>query len=305
VISGHDIPIIYNYPFQLLEEEILTCIFNKLKVGPRKIPLLATWKKLVDGIEHPKETITIGIGGKYTQLGDAYVSITKALTHAGASLRIKVTTTFIETTSLNVNLIQQHLEKCDGIIIPGGFGQRGIEGKIKLVTRIRENPIPFLGICLGFQCAVIEYARNVCGMESANSTEFNPDTPFPIIDLLPSQKKVYRKGGSMRLGAYPVKIKENTLAHKIYTKNLVQERFRHRYEVNPDYVSRLENEGFLFSGKSQDNSVVHIGELPTHPFFLGTQYHPEFLSRFESPSSVFKAFVEASLIYKKRKNKED
>ena len=301
VISGHDVPIIYNYPFQLLEEEILTCIFNKLQVGPRKVPLLENWKQLVDGIENPKDTITVGIGGKYTQLGDAYVSITKALTHAGASSGIRVKTSFLETTSLDADTIQHYLTNCDGVIIPGGFGQRGIEGKIKLITKIREGTIPFLGICLGFQCAVIEYARNVCGMENANSTEFQSDTPYPIIDLLPSQKNVYRKGGSMRLGAYPVKIKANTLAHRIYASDMVHERFRHRYEVNPSYVSQLETDGFVFSGESNDGSVVHIGELPTHPFFIGTQYHPEFSSRFESPSLVFKAFVNACFSYKEKK----
>lgn len=303
VISGHDIPIIYHYPFQLLKEEILTCIFNKLKVGPRKVPMLENWRKLVDGIENPKEEINIGIGGKYTQLGDAYVSITKALTHAGAFLRIKVTSTFIETTSLDTQALEKDLANCDGIIIPGGFGQRGIEGKIKVIEKFREEAVPFLGICLGLQCAIIEYARNVCGMEKANSTEFQADTPYPIIDLLPSQRKVYRKGGSMRLGSYPIKIKENTLAYKIYAKNTVQERFRHRYEVNPDYVSELEKGGFIFSGTSEDGSVVHIGELPNHPFFIGTQYHPEFLSRFENPSVIFKAFVEACVSYKERKNK--
>ncbi|MHA2039443.1 MAG: glutamine hydrolyzing CTP synthase [Promethearchaeota archaeon] len=303
VISGHDVPIIYYFPFQLLEEEILSSIFNKLKISPRKVPTLENWRKLVDGIENPKEEINIGIGGKYTQLGDAYVSIAKALTHARALLRIKITIVFIETTSLDRKLIQQELENCDGIIIPGGFGQRGIEGKIKLIKKIREDEIPFLGICLGLQCAIIEYARNICGMEKANSTEFQADTPYPIIDLLPSQKKVYRKGGSMRLGSYAVKIKENTLAHKIYAKNMVYERFRHRYEVNPDYISELEKGGFIFSGKSDYGSVVHIGELPNHPFFIGTQFHPEFLSRFENPSVIFKAFIEACATYKERKNK--
>ena len=240
---------------------------------------------------------------KYTQLGDAYISITKALTHAGASLRIKIKTIFIETTNLDKNSIKEEINQCDGIIIPGGFGQRGIEGKIELITKIRNLGLPFLGICLGLQCAIIEYARNVCGLKEANSTEFKSDTSYPVIDLLPTQRKVYRKGGTMRLGAYPVRIKENTLAHKIYNKKVIQERFRHRYEVNPNYISELENKGFIFSGTSDDGSVVHIGELSGHPFFIGTQYHPEFLSRFESPSEIFKSFVNASLEHKKRKLK--
>lgn len=301
VISGYDIPIIYNYPFQLLQEEILTSVFTKLKVGPRKVPTLENWKKLVDGIENPKGEINVGIGGKYTQLGDAYISITKALTHAGAYLQLKVNTIFIETTSLEEKSVEEDLKRCDGIIIPGGFGQRGIEGKIKLIKKIREESYPFLGICLGLQCAIIEYARNVCGMKDANSTEFKDNTPYPVIDLLPSQRKVYRKGGTMRLGSYPVKIKEGTLANRIYNKDIIQERFRHRYEVNPDYVSDLESNGFIFSGTSDDGSVVHIGELSNHPFFIGTQYHPEFLSRFENPSEIFKAFVQSCFEYKKRK----
>jgi len=210
VISGHDTPIVYKYPFQLLEEGILTSVFNRLHIGPKRVPTLEKWGKLVDGIENPKAELKIGIGGKYTRLEDAYVSIEKALTHSGAHLQLKIELRFIETTNLDEKEMEKHLENIDGVIIPGGFGDRGIEGKIRLVQKIRESKIPFLGICLGLQCAVIEYARNVCGLKEANSTEFNPITPHPVLDLLPSQKKVYRKGGTMRLGAYPVKIQENT-----------------------------------------------------------------------------------------------
>ncbi|MFW9904705.1 MAG: CTP synthase [Candidatus Thorarchaeota archaeon] len=301
VISGHDVPVIYEYPFQLLEEEILTSLFNKLQIGPKKLPTLSTWRNILEKMKNPIGELVIGIGGKYTALGDAYVSIIKALTHAGAHLGIEVNPVFIETTNISERDINHHIHSCDGIIIPGGFGYRGIEGKISLIKRLRENNIPFLGICLGLQCAIIEYARNICGLENANSTEFAPDTPHPVIDLLPSQRTVYRKGGTMRLGLYPVVISKGTRVHSIYAETEIKERFRHRYEINPKYVAQLTEKGFTFSGMSSDSSVVLIGELTDHTFFVGTQYHPEFLSRFEQPAPLFKAFVKNCWEYKKEK----
>lgn len=302
VISGHDTSLIYEYPFQLLEEGILNSVFNKLQIGPKSVLTLSTWKHLVDKIKNPIGEVTIGVGGKYTNLKDAYVSITKALTHAGAHIAVKINPIFIETSESKENL-DEKINLCDGIIVPGGFGYRGVEGKITLIKQIREESIPFLGICLGLQCAVIEFARNVCNLENANSTEFNPNTPHPVIDLLPSQRTVYRKGGTMRLGVYPVLISEGTLAHTIYGKNNIKERFRHRYEINPNYTSELLAKGFEFSGMSTDGSVVHIGELKNHQFFIGTQFHPEFSSRFEKPNPLFLALVENSLEYKKKKEK--
>ncbi|MCK5346242.1 MAG: CTP synthase, partial [Candidatus Heimdallarchaeota archaeon] len=259
------------------------------------------WQTLVENMKEPKNEVTIGIGGKYTDLKDAYVSITKAITHASAHLGVNVITRFIETTELDEEAIISQLPSYDGVIIPGGFGQRGISGKIALIEKIREQTIPFLGICLGLQCAVIEYARNECGLKNANSTEFDSKTPYPVIDLLPTQQKVYRKGGTMRLGGYLVKIKENTLAHSIYQEKNIRERFRHRYEVNPDYIPKLKAQGMIFSGTSIDNEVVHIIELPNHPFFIGTQFHPEFLSRFEEPSNLFTAFIQACVVRKSQK----
>ncbi|MFX0050524.1 MAG: glutamine hydrolyzing CTP synthase [Candidatus Hodarchaeota archaeon] len=292
VISGHNVNVIYEYPFQLLEEEILSSVFTKLQIGPRKVPTLEVWKKLIDNLNNPKGEVIIGIGGKYTQLGDAYVSITKALTHSSALLGVKVNPVFIETSNLAEDDIQPNISHCDGIIIPGGFGTRGVEGKIALIKYVREKNIPFLGLCLGLQCAIIEFARNICNLKEANSTEFNDSTPHPVIILLPSQRDVYRKGGTMRLGAYPIILSEGSKAYKIYGKKEVSERFRHRYEVNPEYMATLESNGFLFSGLSADGSVVHVGELEDHPFFIGTQYHPEFLSRFEKPSPLFTSFIE-------------
>ncbi|WP_455143398.1 glutamine hydrolyzing CTP synthase [Candidatus Hodarchaeum mangrovi] len=300
VISGHDIPVTYNYPFLLIEENILNSVSQKLNLNIQKIPNLDKWKELVFSISYPTEKLRVGLGGKYTQLGDAYVSVTKALTHAGAHLGVGITPVLIETTDENNHEIIDELSRCDGLIIPGGFGLRGIEGKIRLIKETREKGIPFLGLCLGLQCAIIEFARNVCGLENANSTEFDLHTEYPVIDLLPSQKKVYRKGGTMRLGSYPVKIQEGTLAHQIYEQTIIHERFRHRYEINPDYLTQFESHGFVFSGKSADESVVHIGEYHNHPFFIGTQYHPEFLSRFENPSPIFLAFVRACQEYKRR-----
>jgi CTP synthase len=302
VISGHDVPVIYEYPFQLLEEGILTSVFNKLKIGPKKIPDLSIWRNLLEKINNPTGEINIGIGGKYTALVDAYVSISKALTHAGAHLGIKVNSIFIETTSIESESMTKNIKSVNGVIVPGGFGDRGIEGKIDLIRKIREHKIPFLGICLGLQCAVIEFARNICDLKKANSTEFDPDTPNPVVVLLPSQQKVYRKGGTMRLGSYPIKINEGTLAHKIYGKREVIERFRHRYEINPAYIPELLSNGFNFSGMSLDDSVVHIGELKNHKFFIGTQFHPEFLSRFEHPAPTFLALVRASYDFHRQNN---
>ncbi|UCE15185.1 MAG: CTP synthase [Candidatus Heimdallarchaeota archaeon] len=304
VISGYDTPLIYEYPFQLLEEGILNSIFNKLKIGPKSVLTLSNWRQLVDKIKDPVGEVTIGVGGKYTNLKDAYVSITKALTHAGAHTSVNINSIFIETSE-SIEDLNEKINLCDGIIVPGGFGYRGVEGKIALIKQIREENIPFLGICLGLQCAVIEFARNVCSLGNANSTEFNPNTPHPVIDLLPSQRTVYRKGGTMRLGAYPVLISEGTLAYTVYGKNEIKERFRHRYEINPDYTSQLLTNGFEFSGLSTDGSVVHIGELKNHQFFIGTQFHPEFSSRFEQPNPLFVGFVQKSLEYKKEKKKKE
>ncbi|MFW9855215.1 MAG: glutamine hydrolyzing CTP synthase [Candidatus Thorarchaeota archaeon] len=301
VISGHDISLIYEYPFRLMEEEILTVIFNTLRMGPRRMPDLVTWRNLVENIKNPIHEVVVGIGGKYTALEDAYVSIIKALTHAGAKLGIKVNPIYIETTGIDRIVIQKSLSICDAVIIPGGFGVRGTEGKIALIQEVREKSIPFLGICLGLQCAVIEFSRNVVGLEKANSTEFNADTPHPVITLLPSQRDVYKKGGTMRLGTYPILIEPNTLARKIYDNEVVHERFRHRYEINPDYVGQIESRGFKFSGLSSDKSVIHIGEISTHPFFIGVQYHPEFLSRFENPHPLFVSLVEAANICKQQR----
>jgi len=295
VISGHYVDTIYEYPFQLLEEDILASVFRRLQVGPRKVPKLDLWQNLIYKLKNPSHEVTIGIGGKYTHLEDAYVSIKKALKHSSAHLGISVKSLFVETSDSNEEILTERIASCDGVIIPGGFGLRGIEGKITLIKYLREKNIPFLGLCLGLQCAIIEYARNVCGLKKANSTEFDERTPQPVIDLLPSQKKVYRKGGTMRLGAYTVILSEDTLAHKIYGRKEIKERFRHRYEVNPEYTKVLESGGFIFSGLSSDGSVVHIGELPSHQFFIGTQYHPEFMSRFEAPSPLFNHFLKNCL----------
>ncbi|PWI46901.1 CTP synthetase [Candidatus Heimdallarchaeota archaeon B3_Heim] len=293
VISGHNVSTIYKYPFQLLEEGILTCVFNTLHIGPKKVPTLQKWRELVDNLERPTGKLKIGIGGKYTDLGDAYVSITKALKHVSAHLGIQVESTFIETTDLDEKSIDIHIQNYDGFIIPGGFGHRGIEGKIKLIQKIRESSIPFLGICLGLQCAVIEFARNVCNLVNANSTEFSLNTEYPVVSLLPSQQSVYRKGGTMRLGGYPVKILADTLAYQVYQEEYVRERFRHRFEVTPKYLQILREKGMIFSGISPEEDVIHIIELIDHPFFIGTQFHPEYLSRFEQPSKIFQSFVEA------------
>ena len=234
----------------------------------------------------------MAIVGKYTALTDSYLSYTEALTHAGAELRTAVNILWIEAEDFSPDL----LEEVQGLIIPGGFGERGSEGKIRAIRYARERRLPFLGICFGFQLAVIEYARSVLGYREANSTELDPETPYPVIDLLPEQRKIKEKGATMRLGASPVLIEPGSLAWRLYGQEEVRERHRHRYEVNPDYIEELEAAGLKFSGRSPDGRM-EIGELPKreHPFFIASQFHPEFKSRPTKPHPLFLGFLRACL----------
>ena len=239
--------------------------------------------------------VRIGIVGKYTQLEDAYLSVIEALNHGGTHHGAKVDVRWIESEALSDDDNLEGLEDCDGILIPGGFGVRGIEGKIRAARYARENGIPYLGICLGMQIAVAEFARHVAGMDGANSTEFDPETPFPVVDLLPEQKEVRDMGGTMRLGADPVKLHEDTRVREIYGEAVIYERHRHRYEVNNHLRKRLENQGLVCSGTSPDDRLVEVVELPDHPFFVASQYHPEFKSRPLRPQPLFRDFVGAAL----------
>jgi CTP synthase len=256
----------------------------------------AQWCDFTDKIGAAKYQITIGITGKYTTVRDSYASIINALEHAGIALRCDVKIKWIETTGITDETAAGHLNNVDGIIVPGGFGTRGAEGKIACIKYARENNLPYLGLCFGFQMAVIEFARNVCGLKKANTTEIEPDCPEPVIDILPEQKKIEGLGGNMRLGGRDIELKPRTLAHKLFGKtNSVRMRFRHRYEVDPRYIEPLEKAGLVFSGKAPNQPIRQILEIPSHPFFMGTQAHPCLTSRPLSPQPMFVGLVAASM----------
>ncbi len=299
VIEARDARTIYEVPLNLEKEGLGDLVTKKLNL-PKRIPDLQDWRAFVDRVINPMNEITIGIVGKYVELKDAYLSIVEALIHAGAKNDTKVNINWISAERLEssdyVEVLDREREnnKLDGILVPGGFGERGVEGKINAIRYARENNIPFLGICMGLQCAVIEFARNVCKLEDANSTEFNPNTKHPVIDLLPEQKNIKNKGGTMRLGSYKAILKEGTLVYNLYKKKEVYERHRHRYEVNPKYHEILEKNGLIISGTSPDGKLVEFIELK-HKYFVATQAHPEFKSRPNKPHPLFDGLVRASL----------
>ncbi len=302
VVSVHDMESIYLIPEHLHNAGLDKSILSLLNLKPKKKRDAREWNAMLENIKKPKREITIGITGKYTGLRDSYASIIKALEHAGAKTSSKVRIRWIETTEIENGkvAVADALKDLDGIIVPGGFGKRGAEGKIECIRYARENNLPYLGLCFGFQMAIIEFARNVCGLEDANSTELEPQCKHPVIDLLPEQKKIEGLGGNMRLGGRDVLVKEGTLAWQLYGKKTrIRERFRHRYECNPEYIETFEKNGIVFSGKAPKYPIMQILELPTHRFFLGTQYHPEFTSRPLKPNPCYLGFVEACLEGKK------
>lgn len=295
VISGIDVNILYEIPFIFEKEGLVEIIHQKLHLYSP--PQLEEWRNLITNLQKPQGEIDIAICGKYTQLEDSYASLIEALKHCSAHTRYQINLRWIETEAIEegkINL-KNALEKVQGIIVPGGFGQRGTEGKIEVIKYARENKIPFLGICFGLQLAVVEYARNVGGLKEAHSTEINPQTPHPIVDLLPEQKKVQNKGGTMRLGAYPAVLEKGCLVQQLYQKTLVYERHRHRYEVNPRYQSFLQEKGLVLSGFSPDKKLVEFIELKEHPYFVATQAHPELKSKLTQPSPLFYGLVKAAI----------
>ncbi|NLI16522.1 MAG: CTP synthase [candidate division Zixibacteria bacterium] len=305
VIENIDASTIYEVPILFHHELVDNLIVHYLKLLCKDLDL-GKWKEMVQKVKNPTNTVRIGVCGKYVNLKDAYKSITEAFVHAGVPNDARVELVWISSEDIFNDGPEKYLSDVDGVLIPGGFGERGVEGKIKAVQYVRENNIPFLGICLGLQCAVIEFARNICGLENAHSHEFNAETPHPVIDLMDSQRKVVRMGGSMRLGSYPCAIANGTIAHRIYHKAKINERHRHRYEVNNDYREQLSQKGMVFSGLSPDGSLVEMIELPNHPYFIGCQFHPELKSRPMSPHPLFTGLVEAALKYRKlnRANKQ-
>ena len=295
VIEAADVAhTIYEVPLLLHGEGLdqLVCDLLHLKTPE---PDLTNWRRFVERIIHPKKQVTIAVVGKYIDLQDAYKSIYESLTHAAASQDCGINLKLVDAETLE-NGVNGELENVAGVLIPGGFGERGVEGKIEAARFAREHKVPFLGLCLGMQVATIEFARHVCGMENANSTEFDKNTSEPVISLLEEQRGVRAKGASMRLGTWPTKIAHGTLAEKIYGSNEVLERHRHRYEFNMKYREKMDEKGFVISGTSPDGDLAELVELRDHPYFVACQYHPEFQSKPNNPHPLFKGFVEASLV---------
>jgi len=301
VISLPDSASIYMIPAMLRDAGLDFEVLRLLKIEDRinlrhERKAWAKWCDFTDKIGNANQQVTIGITGKYTSVRDSYASIINALEHAGIALGCNARIKWIETTSITDSNVDEHLGNVDGIIVPGGFGTRGAEGKIACAKYARENNLPYLGICFGFQMAVIEFARNVCGLKKANSTEIEADCPEPVIDILPEQKKIEGLGGNMRLGGRDIELKAQTLAWKLFGKaNTVRMRFRHRYEVDPRYIEQLENGGLVFSGKAPNQPIMQILELPSHPFFMSTQAHPCLTSRPLRPQPMFAGLVAAAM----------
>jgi CTP synthase len=311
VISMHDVESIYMIPEALrsvgIDREVLTLLDLHDRVDQKaEDQARVKWRWFSDRIGKADKNVTLAVTGKYTSLRDAYASIIKAGEHCSAHLGINVNFKWIDTSTIDAANVVRRLDDADGIIVPGGFGIRGTEGKIECIRYARENKVPYLGLCLGFQMAVIEFARNVCGIKTANSSEFDPQCPTPVIDILPEQKKIEGLGGNMRLGGKVIELKSDTLAWRLFNKQQsVRLRFRHRYEVDPKYVPVLEEHGMIFSGKAPGYPIMQILELPTemHPFFIGTQAHPELTSRPLRPQPLFMGLVQAAMEFAEKKAK--
>ncbi len=301
VIESIDASTIYDVPNFMLEEGLDTITLKKLKLSDSTPPDLEQWNNFLMRHKNPKNEVHIALIGKYVELQDSYKSILESFIHAGAENEVKVKVTPIHSEYINKNNIAEKLSGLHGVLVAPGFGERGIEGKIEAVRYARENNIPYLGICLGMQMAVIEYARNVLGLQDANSTEMNPDTPHPVIDLMDEQKSITKKGGTMRLGAWKCDLIENSIVGQVYNTKTIEERHRHRYEFNEQYRDQLEEAGLTASGINPDTGLVEIIEIPSHSWFVGVQYHPEYKSTVASPHPLFVAFVKAA--YEHSENK--
>ncbi len=301
VIEAIDAGTIYEVPLKMLQEGLDVIVLKKLQINGYSAPELNKWRAFLDKLNYPKTRIKIGLIGKYIELQDAYKSILEAFIHAGALNQCKVQIVNIHSEFITEENVNEKLSELDGLLVAPGFGARGVEGKILSVKYARENKMPFFGICLGMQMAVIEYARNVLGWPAAHSTEMDAHTAYPVIALMEEQKKVKKKGGTMRLGAYPCTILEGSLAHKIYNSTEISERHRHRWEFNNTYIKDFENAGMIPSGKNPQSGLVEIMELANHPFFIGVQYHPELKSTVEIPHPLFVNFVQAAKWYSETK----
>ncbi len=294
VIEAADASTIYEVPIAMLREKLDLIVLNKLNITNYNEPELGKWREFLDKLKHPRSKVTIGLIGKYIELQDAYKSILESFIHAGAMNDCKVQIVNVHSEYITDDNVSEKLGGLDGLLVAPGFGFRGVEGKIIAVKYARENKLPFFGICLGMQMAAIEFARNVLGITDADSTEMQVDTANPVIDMMEEQKKITMKGGTMRLGSYPCSIKSNTLAHRIYGVNEINERHRHRWEFNNKYLQRFEEAGMIASGINPQTGLVEIIELSGHPFFIGVQYHPELKSTVENPQPIFVNFIKAA-----------
>lgn len=298
VVESIDAPTIYDVPLNMLKEQLDKTALTKLKLSTKNEPNLDSWKTFLGKLKNPTSEVNIGLVGKYVELPDAYKSITEAFIHAGAMNETKVKVKYIAAESINKENVQDKLKDLSGVLVAPGFGERGLDGKLTAIRHVRESKIPFFGICLGMQCAVVEFGRNVLGLKKANSFEMDEKTPHPVINLMEEQKSITNKGGTMRLGAYTCEVKKGTKAHAIYGKTKISERHRHRYEFNNDYLQQYEEAGMIASGKNPETGLVEMVELKSHPFFVAGQFHPELKSTVASPHPLFVSFVAAAIAYK-------
>ena len=303
VIENLDLPLLYSVPLALHEERLDEIVCKRFSLDTHG-PDLADWIAMVNTAASLTDSVTVAIVGKYVELRDAYLSVAEALTHGGFGNKVKVNIKWVDSEKIDSANVSEILADVDGILVPGGFGQRGVEGMIEAIHYARVNGVPYLGICLGMQLALVEYARNVLNYADADSAEFNPQSTHCVIDLMPEQKNVQQIGGTMRLGKYPCKLLPGTRAAELYGKPLVYERHRHRFEVNNQYRQQFEKAGIVFSGRSPDDHIVEMMELPAHPWFLGSQFHPEFKSRPNRPHPLFRGLVAAAKEFQAKNNEQ-
>ena len=303
VIQALDVDSIYAVPLEMQKEHLDVTVLKKLQLSAHKEIDLTKWNEFLEKVRHPYGEVHIGLVGKYIELQDAYKSIHESFIHGGAANNVRVVVECIHSEHIDEKNVAEKLGHLDGILVAPGFGNRGIEGKIVAIKYVRENNIPFFGICLGMQCAVIEFARNVLGMHDAHSTEMNPNTTSPVIDMMAEQKKIKNKGGTMRLGAYRCDLKPGSLAFKLYGSEHISERHRHRFEFNNTYLDQFENVGMIATGRNPDNGLVEIVEIPAHRYFIGVQYHPELKSTVDNPHPLFVGLVKAAIAYKTAEKK--
>ncbi len=295
VIESRDAESIYDVPLLMQAEELDKVVLEKLGLPSKNSPELSKWKEFLTRLKNPKQEVNIGLVGKYVELKDSYKSISEAFIHGGVANEARVNVKWIHSESLTKQNIESELAGLDGILVAPGFGSRGISGKIEAVRFARENKVPFFGICLGMQCAVIEFARHVLDYEDAHTTEIAEDSKYPVISMMAEQKSISNMGGTMRLGSYKCQLKPNTKVATAYNTESIEERHRHRYEFNNDYLEAFEKAGMIATGKNPETGLVEVVEIPDHPWFVGAQYHPEYKSTVDNPHPLFVAFVKAAI----------